>query len=337
MRNSILIVLAAVVVLVVSTAGTQAESIVKDNSLSFPDLTGKTAHHTGAEHRATEETTVRAAVWPFGGNKGDEAPAEIKPKSTRKAFFLSFLVPGLGEAYVGSKDGLIFLGLEAFSWWMYITNTKEGKDIERDFRRFADSHWHYTETTGSEGQTLDHNYWKWLQYQFRWIGLPDDIDPYDYELVNEQLEKTVQHSDSPIFGYSIHDLPSKKTQQYYEMIGKYPQFVYGWEDIGERTLNPTIRNDDGSINFNVSISLVKSPLRMKYEDMRDDSNRKLKAGQRGIHLMILGRILSGIRAARLAYHHNKKIDSELSSLRLDIVEKYIIDNRVPMLMLTKKF
>ena len=78
---------------------------------------------------------------------------------------------------------------------------------------------------------------------------------------------------------------------------------------------------------------------MKYEDMRDDSNVKLKAGQRGIHIMLLNRVVSAIHAARLAYRHNQRVNSELSEDPVNIyfAEKYIIDNRVPMMFVSKEF
>jgi len=78
-------------------------------------------------------------------------------------------------------------------------------------------------------------------------------------------------------------------------------------------------------------------LRNTYEDMRDDSNKKLKTGQSGIHLMLINRVLSAIDAARLAYHHNEKIDSELSMVRIRLEQKQIIDHKVPMIVVTKKF
>jgi hypothetical protein len=35
--------------------------------------------------------------------------------------------------------------------------------------------------------------------------------------------------------YLSHHLPDKKTQQYYEMIGKYEQFRWGWDDYSDAT------------------------------------------------------------------------------------------------------
>lgn len=303
---------------------------------AFPDLSEKSEHQISLDDTCEPEPVLKTAVWPFS-KKDDTGSSEVKPKSTRKAFFLSFLLPGLGETYVGSKRGILFMGIEAFSWWVYMSNTNEGNDLEADFQRFADTHWHYTDEKDSGGADLEHNYWKWLQKRFQEANLPYEIDPYDHKLIDEQLEKTVLNSNSSIYGHSIHNMPSSKTQQYYEMIGKYPQFVYGWEDIADTEINPTIRRDDGTLKFDVAIENIKSPMRSKYEDMRDDSNKKLKAGQRGIHYMLINRVISGIHAARLAYHHNKKLESELSGIDIYFTEKYVIDNRVPMLMLSKKF
>ena len=72
-------------------------------------------------------------------------------------------------------------------------------------------------------------------------------------------------------------------------------------------------------------------------DLRAQSNNKLYDGQRGIHLMIINRVLSAIDAGRLAYHHNKKLESDLSMIRVRVAQKHIIDHNVPMLVVSKKF
>jgi len=52
---------------------------------------------------------------------------------------------------------------------------------------------------------------------------------------------------------------------------------------------------------------------------------------------IINRVVSAIDAARMAYSHNKKMDSELSQIHIQFVQKHIIDNKVPMLVISKKF
>ena len=158
------------------------------------------------------------------------------------------------------------------------------------------------------------------------------LNPEDYEAIDEYIQEKTESGGAA----SVHNLPSTKTQQYYEMIGKYDQFVYGWEDIID---NNDSLNDDGNPNGNYGEDTltIESPLRTHYNKLRGDSNDKLSAGQRGIQLMLINRILSAISAARLAYHHNKKLDSDLSMIRIQVVQKHIIDHKVPMLMFSKKF
>lgn len=289
---------------------------------------------------------MQTAVWPFGGGGNSGA---VQQKSTRKAFFLSFLLPGLGEAYVGSYTSIAFFGVEAYAWYTYFTNTSDGNDREKEFQDFANAHWNYLVTPDSpldDDTYPEPSYWEWLKYHFKEVNLPalgtvEDLDPYDYATIDELLEETVTRTGSSINGFSVHNLPPTKTQQYYEMIGKYPQFVYGWEDVDDLDangdpINPTVRQ--GSvINYGENIRNINSPMREHYEDMRKLSNDSLKAGQRGVYIMILNRVVSAIHAARLAYKHNQNIDSELSTLDVKFVQKPIIDHQVPMLMVTKKF
>ena len=291
-------------------------------SFAFPDMSDESSDEALYSDAAGNDVKVNQAIWPFG--KKDEDSSRKKPKSTRKAFFLSLLVPGLGETYVGSKRGLLFLGVEAVAWWMYITNTNDGYDIEAEFRAFANDNWHYID---DPDDPLGHSYWDWL-LEKKYVS-DDTVRPDDYEKINKELYDNAD--------ISVHHYSGQGSQQDYEMVGKYPQFVYGWSDIVAN--NSALRDGSGKFNnnFDENIENVESPLRMKYEDMRHESNKSLKAGQRGIHIMIVNRILSAIDAGRLAFRHNKNIESELSSVRMKLVQKKILDNNVTMLTLTKKF
>ncbi len=331
------------------TCGTiyAAETLLAIPAASFPDYAPETRVTAfGAVDAADPGMSQTAWYWPFGGGSDSGTP---KLKSTRKAFFLSFLLPGLGETYVGSKSGILFMGVEAASWWLYSSNTNKGRDLEDKFQLFADTHWHYADTVNSSGDPLDHNYWEWVQAVMTYPGMtgtltydPATLTPDDYDKINKNLEDATKRTGSITFGYSVHNLPSTNTQQYYEMIGKYPQFIYGWEDIAntELNLNPTIRNSDGSIRYEEDIDYINSNLADQYETMRDNSNKKLKAGQRGIHVMIINRVVSAVHAARMAHNHNERVNSALSEkepVQIYFAEKYIIDNRVPMMYLTKRF
>ncbi len=341
MKKSILILLAVTAFFTFSTGDSFAESIMfdRDNNLNrsaFPDMADYSPEKKTDTTTNSTDIPVQPAIWPFSGKDEDDSE-QVKQKSTRKAFFLSLLLPGLGETYVGSKRGLIFMFVEAFSWWTYISNTNEGKDLEDDFKLFANANWTYYYNDPADADK--YSYWEWLKRTYKMnefsggeMQSDEYLKPTDYDEINAHVDKMKDST-----GSSVHNLPSTKTQQYYEMIGKYDQFVYGWEDIGDHNSSLVDENKIPNGKYDENTQEIKSPIRIKYMDLRAQSNNKLYDGQRGIHLMIINRVLSAIDAGRLAYHHNKKLESDLSMIRVRVAQKHIIDHNVPMFVVSKKF
>ncbi len=321
------------------------------NSRDFvPSAPALAAVGTPAPEKAAPASNPEvAAIWPFGGNDKPEASAKpTTPKSPRKAFFLSMLLPGLGEYYTGAKRGIAFLGVEALGWWMYAHYTGKGNDQEETFERFANENWRYS---GAEGE---YSYVEWFANRLVKNSLSTTDLPKNYADLSmnptymDSVTNILKDKDTLV----NHTLPSTKTQQYYEMIGKYPQFVYGWKDIVQYTesvdtngnkvrhyINPGLVDAEGKAtgNYDADIRNVKSSMRDQYMNMRKDSNDNLKMGQNGVSLLLLNRVVSAIDAARLAYHRNKSMESELSMVRVNLVQKHILDHEVPILMVSKKF
>ena len=75
--------------------------------------------------------------------------------------------------------------------------------------RYADQHW------------SKEKYTQWLVDS---LGISSDTAIYWNQ---ERQEWT----------YLSHHLPDSKTQQYYQMIGKYEQFRWGWDDYDDYTQN----------------------------------------------------------------------------------------------------
>ena len=182
----------------------------------------------------------------------------FKGKSVKKAFVYSLLIPGTGEFYAGSKiKAVIFLGLDVTLWSLYFNYRGKGKDKEDEYQGFADQHW------------KENDYKQWL------------LDSLDIE------SDTCKYWD-PEKGDSIylsHHLPDKKTDQYYEMVGKYDQFKFGWDDFPD---------DLDEIRRNI------------YLDIRENSNRWLNKAKYSAMFSLANHILSAFDAAIAVKRYNKK-------------------------------
>ena len=106
------------------------------------------------ENRTTETNPVfsRTALIPTANESAvSEQPA---PPSKAKAFFLSFLLPGAGEYYAGSKKmAKIFLGTEVLLWSTYFSFRIYGNWKKSDYELYAVSH------AGIQPAGKDHKYY----------------------------------------------------------------------------------------------------------------------------------------------------------------------------------
>lgn len=183
-----------------------------------------------------------------------DEPARAGRKSPKLAFAMSLVVPGLGELYAGEpKRAAVFLGIEALTWFNYLRWRSRGNDLKAEFRAFADSNWD------------ENRYREWQEYN------QSRGSPY---IETETLPcKRAQDG--------CHNVD---TQQYYEMIGKYNQFVFGWKDVSD-------------VGFETGNGNVVSSQRIDYENRRNDSNKLLKRASVIIGLTVVNRIASSIHAA----------------------------------------
>lgn len=196
-------------------------------------------------------------------------------KSPTKAFLYSLAVPGLGQYYNGnSTKPFVFLGVEIISWVFYIKWHTDGNDITDEFEAFNRANW---------SQNRYEDYLRW-----NYNGIDDD------ELINAP-EIT-------------HHLPDTRTQQYYEITGKYDQFGWGWVDA---MLNDSTWDDYNSSNpppkITSSSRSPQSALREYYESRRNDANNMYDRAQRMIYLTLLNRIVSAFEAMVVSKKINKNI------------------------------
>jgi len=201
-----------------------------------------------------------------------------KQKSPAKAFFLSLAIPGLGQYYYGSRTKpFLFLATEALCWGMNVKYNNDGDDITAEFEAFNREHW---------------NQESYEQYLLWAYGASDD-DDIDAQEIN-------------------HHLPDTRTQQYYEMTGKYDQFSWGW---GDAVLSGTTLADYSSEDPPPKLpgNIPYSSNRFAYEQRRHDANNKYDVAKK----MIIAAMVNHLISAFEAYFMTKKYNDNLPADEMD--------------------
>lgn len=151
-------------------------------------------------------------------------------KSVVRSVIYSAVVPGLGQAYAKSyiKAGL-FAAVEIAAWAVNIHYDRLGDDKNAEYERFGDQNW------------SEQRYWSYIYYTLKGQGI-EGFPDYENDIADDyagrpiiqnwqQAEHELRIYESGYIKGFTHTLPKTKTQQYYEMIGKYPQqFGRAWED-----------------------------------------------------------------------------------------------------------
>ncbi len=177
-------------------------------------------------------------------------------RSPSKAFLYSMTIPGAGQLYNHSKiKAGLFMAIEVVSWVDWLINQQKGQKKTDDYNNFADRGW------------SAERYTNWL------------IEDYG---VTSDADSTMHFT---------HHLPTTRTQQYYEMIGKYDQFRYGWSDTDYLTKD--------------TISLVRE----QYLNDRATANNYFTKAKTGAIIAIANHLLSAFDAALSAKRYNKRQDT----------------------------
>ncbi len=178
------------------------------------------------------KTAVTPAVYDTQKVSGEtiiEFGNKIQYRSPQKAFFLSLIIPGLGEWYTGSKiKAGIALAVEAvmISSVFYFRNEFEKGKVE--YKKFADQH-------------FAPKVWKlWKDWVLDttdvYINDPDLLRPYYDSLFSSAQGGHDIQVDS--LGNVIKD------HDYYEAVGKWDLFGQGWDDVD--TLLGALKQDAAS-------------------------------------------------------------------------------------------
>ena len=262
------------ILLLIAPAFATAEKTLNGAEPSAPALTG----------HARVDLVGQAEMWDSPPDQTESA-GEHPPgwKSPWLAGGLSAVVPGSGQIYAGNFwKAAIFLAVEAAAIAYTVTNNNKGDDQTASYQSYAEQHWDVV------------RYAQWTDDN---VASPDKI--YLWDLGNGQVNwDELNRMEREIGSWYSHTLPPYQSQQYYELIGKYPQFAQGWDDA-----NPNVPPDYASAKANLP------PNYMYYSEERGKANDYYAKASTGVIFIVVNHILSAADAAWTASSHNKGLNA----------------------------
>ncbi len=210
----------------------------------------------------------------------------IRLKSPWMAGMLSLALPGAGEFYSKSYwRGALFLAAEIAGWALAYAYDKKGDRQTDVFQDFADAHWSIV------------RYAQWIE-TYR-TQLNATVTGCTGLVVNNNVDLATLNTCEAEIGLNTgngftHGLPRRPDQQYFELIGKYPQFAAGWDDGASITPADVIA---GNV----------SPRFLEYSVLRGKANDFYTIASTAVSAVIVNHVLSALDAFLAAALQNKAL------------------------------
>jgi hypothetical protein len=206
-----------------------------------------------------------------GGNFGKAVP-----------LLMSAILPGAGQVYLGLKQdrtgallaGAGFVAADIFSWTQVFHNADLGDKKKDEYYAFADAHWSVDRLAAAYGES-------------------DDPGTEYFAFTDENGSPITLYTQIPLWVSAEAD-----RREYYENLGKWNQFVFGWDDFTDPRLQYGWESGD-PLDSEWLDNPVTSANRETYRQMRTDSNDYYDKRDRFIYLSIGLRVVSVLHVAYL--------------------------------------
>jgi len=266
----------------------------------------------------------------FATNLTDESIIDFKHqrKSARKAIILSSIFPGAGQFYISKKSitAYIFPIIEIGLWYEYMHYQNKGDDTEDNYKKYADAN--YSRARQNEVQ----------QNMISEAAAIDGDSSTPHNIYNE-------------LHFSLSD---KNIQHFYEDIGKYDKYIFGWSDWylkyaangidwkwGSATIDPLwlgnhITDPDDPGFSESDYDRPNCNMRSKYDGMRQDAEDNYDIARNFQYGIIFNHILASLDAVRVTRKYKR---DTFASRSYDYgIKTALIDNKItPVLSFTKRF
>ena len=194
----------------------------------------------------------------------------------------SFILPGWGQFSNGDPawKPIMFLGIEIFAIQSFFLYNQRSNDLKNDFENFADDHWELRRWYDNT-KIIFPDRWRDIIIGTHKLGLKID-GKYYYSDNLDELSKLHPWSDIKVV----------RDRDFYENIGKYDQFVGGWDDSYDDPFDSK-GNWFSQKKGNVE-SVILTKRKNYYRNLRYDSNRYSNYAKIATSAVLANHIISSI-------------------------------------------
>jgi len=224
----------------------------------------------------------------------------IKSKTySLKPMIASLAIPGFGQYLNDSPwwKTALFASVEVAGIVGYISWTNKADDITKEYENWADEHWDMNSWVSGSAILLS---------DIQLSGYPDvndvriDGSHHITIIVNGKYESSHILLENPNIDYT-----ELRDWDFYEGIGKYDQFVAGWDDARSdwEIVHKNIKGGEDEL-------IVMTPNKQHHLDLRNDSNVLYKNAKFAASALLFNHIFSALDALWSA-NKNKELSYEL--------------------------
>jgi hypothetical protein len=252
-------------------------------------------------------------------------------KSPRKALFMSLVIPGSGQLYVGGSTftyvrGGAYLALEAALWgsWAYFSVYKYNDQVKK-YKKFAREHYSIGRYEAGMrelvGQLSDET--EESRFETRYMNSRESFCEAIYGNASSAgcytANRLFYNDKSHYDRFSVGNPTSLENEiesvgSFYDGSAVYQQiadraYVLGWDDVEEPAVAMNLELEDDEPSDGI-VPLAKSSNMDEYRSMRSKANDYADLQVWFFGGLILNHIVSAIDAAFTANAHNKTLYSE---------------------------